>query len=54
MPKFIGMDNGKIINQGDVKLNKNIKISHIHMGGISQDMKRHNMWDFYPSFFGFS
>ena len=26
----------------------------IYMGGISQDVKRLKMWDFYPLFFGFS
>ena len=25
-----------------------------HMGGISQDVKRLKMWEFYPLFFGFS
>ena len=24
-----------------------------YMGGISQDVKRLNMWDFYPLFLGF-
>ena len=27
---------------------------NIYMGGISQDIKRLKIWDFYPLFFGFS
>ena len=29
-------------------------LSRIYMGGISQDVKSLNMWDFYTLFFGFS
>ena len=27
---------------------------YTYMGGISQDVKRLKLWDFYPVFFGFS
>ena len=26
----------------------------VHMGGITKDVKRQKIWDFYPLFFGFS
>ena len=36
MPVFTGTDNRIVLNQRNVKLNKNIKISHINIPGLKQ------------------